>query len=183
MAPKGSSTRPTTDRVKESVFSIIGPFFDGGRCLDLFAGSGALGIESISRGMAEAVFVDRVSTEVVQQNLDLLGIREGTIVLRMHYEAALRKLMRESMRFDLVFLDPPYSAGVVPAVLVALCEGELLNNSATVVVEMDRRDRIPDCKGVRLRREVVYGDTRICVYDKDVREAEPHADSGVSGEF
>jgi len=103
-APRGRGTRPTSDRVREAAFAIVGPL-DGARVLDLFAGSGALGLEALSRGAASAVFVesDREAVKAIERNLEKLGL-EGGIVR----SDALRYLTRTEERYDIVFLDPPY---------------------------------------------------------------------------
>jgi len=104
-APKGRATRPTSDRVREALFSTIGPV-EGAHVLDLFAGSGALGLEALSRGAAGAVFVDkdREAVRTIERNLDKLGLAGATVVR----SDAIRFLAAEERRYDVVFVDPPY---------------------------------------------------------------------------
>ena len=127
VAPKGMDTRPTQDKIKESLFSILGGETDGARVLDLFAGSGALGLESISRGAKFAVFVDksRPAQEAVAKNVEALRLGAQTELLRCHWKIALKKLEARGDRFDLIFLDPPYRMEDAPEMLSALCAGNL----------------------------------------------------------
>ena len=157
-----ADARPTADRVREALFSMLGDVTDAD-VLDLYAGSGALGIEALSRGAAKAVFVDRAPQAIaaIRANLDALGIEAD--VLHMDARAALRTALARGDAYDLVFLDPPYrrAAGLgrelseaLPAVLAA---------GARVVSESDRRD--PLALGLALADERRYGDTVIRIHD------------------
>src|SRR5690606_32139538 len=112
-AVPGKNTRPTTDKVKEALFSMIGPYFSGGYALDLFAGTGALGIEALSRGIDKAIFIDadKGSTQVIRDNLQATGLVDRAEVFRNDAEKALKALARRRLRLHLVFLDPPYRYG------------------------------------------------------------------------
>ena len=109
-APKGTETRPTSDRVKESLFNILGERVIGGAVLDLYAGSGALGIEALSRGAARAVFVDaeKAAIETIRRNVEGAGFSDRATIRRASAKTALRDLTADGERFDLIFLDPPY---------------------------------------------------------------------------
>ena len=161
VAPRGSSTRPTSDRVREALFSILGSI-DGDRVLDLFAGSGALGIEALSRGAAQAAFVDSSSAAVaaVRRNLDALGVEAE--VRRQDALAYLRSASRDARLYDLVFLDPPYrqARALGPELSTAL--GPVLAPSARVVAESDRR--APLELHLTLLDERRYGDTLIRIH-------------------
>lgn len=159
-APKGAATRPTGDRVREAVFSIVGPV-DDAAVLDLFAGSGALGLEALSRGAASCVFVerDRQAARVIQANLEKLRLTGAEVVTR---DAAAFLREGRARRFDLVLVDPPYEewerceeslAELLPAVLA---------DDALVVVETDGRvePELP-LDRVTTRR---YGSARITVF-------------------
>ena len=161
-APKGAATRPTGDRVREAVFSIIGPV-DGAAVLDLFAGSGAMGLEALSRGAASCVFVerDRTAARVIQANLEKLRLTGATVVTA-DAGAALRSERDRGRRFDLVLVDPPYAEWARhEAVLVELVPA-VVAGSALVVVETSDRDE-PDLPFdlVTTRR---YGSARITVF-------------------
>jgi 16S rRNA (guanine966-N2)-methyltransferase len=161
VAPAGLDTRPTADRVRESLFSILGPL-DGESVLDLFAGSGALGIEALSRGAAAAEFVDSDAraAATVRRNLESLGLEAP--VHRRDASAWLRSAAAEGQVYDLVFLDPPYSSATRTAGrLSELLPGVLVETSLTVT-ESDKR--IPLELDLPLVDERVYGDTRIGIH-------------------
>src|SRR5690606_38226907 len=110
-AVPGENTRPTTDKIKESLFNMIGPYFDGGNCLDLFAGSGGLAIEAVSRGMDKAVLIDKApaAIKVIQENIAVTKEEEKFKVIRGDAARVINNLKSEQQVFDLVFLDPPYA--------------------------------------------------------------------------
>jgi 16S rRNA (guanine966-N2)-methyltransferase len=160
--PAGVRTRPTADRVRESLFSILGDV-EGLRVADLFAGSGALGIEAISRGAEHATFVenDRGATGVLNFNLAALGIVDGFEVFSWDVLAWLRAVAGR-LEFDLVLLDPPYSSA--PRLGGPLTEllPEVLSPHATIVTESDKRD--PLVLDLPLDDERLYGDTRMAFH-------------------
>ena len=153
-APRGQSVRPTADRVREALFAILGPL-DGARVLDLFAGTGALGIEALSRGAASCVFVD-VDTRPVRANLDALGI--DAEVRRGQALSALKP----DDQYDLVLLDPPYRDAARLGAQLTEALPPVLNPSARVVSESDRRH--PLDLGLPLHDERRYGDTLIRIH-------------------
>jgi 16S rRNA (guanine966-N2)-methyltransferase len=161
-APPGADTRPTADRVREALFSVLGDRVEGARVLDLFAGSGALGIEALSRGAAEATFVDTAAPAIrtVRANLDALGA--AAEVRRADARRFLGAASADARQYDLVFLDPPYRlagrvgrelTGALPAVLAP---------GAAVVAESDRRTPLE--LGLPLTDERRYGDTLIRIH-------------------
>ncbi len=156
-APSGRATRPTADRVREAVFSMLGSV-TGMRVLDLFAGSGALGIEALSRGAREAVFVDsdRRAIDAVAANLAELGIEAA-----VHRRDALAFIgaLGEELRFDLVFVDPPYDSALRLAPELSRRLPALLAPDALIVSESDKRSPLE--LTLPLLTERVYGDTRI----------------------
>jgi 16S rRNA (guanine966-N2)-methyltransferase len=166
-APRGNATRPTSDRVREALFSVLGDV-EGADVLDLFAGSGALGIEALSRGAASAVFVDSASAAVaaIRHNLEALGLREQ--IVKRKLPQALKAAQIASRHYDLVFLDPPYqlASAVGPALSVAL--EPVLGADARVVTESDRRAPMElEIPQLPLTFERNYGDTLIRIYGRN----------------
>lgn len=183
-APRGLGTRPTAAKVREALFNILGPP-PGGAVLDLFAGTGALGIEALSRGAARAVFVerDRQALLALRDNLKELGLADRSVVVAADVKTGLRRLSaslspqaHEEDRFSWVFLDPPYAMdkasglggvteGITEGILAELTERNLLAACAVVIVEHDSRHRPPASVGALFltdRRE--YGDTELSFY-------------------
>lgn len=157
MTLDGLDTRPTLDRVKEALFSMLTPYLPGAHVLDLFAGSGALGIEALSRGSDSAVFVDLLpeALNIVRKNASLAGVDGKSAFFRTD---ALSFLSKCSEAFDIVFLDPPYSSGLYTKALAALCDNSLLSEDGVVVMEWDSalsRPCIPDAFSVIKERR--YG--------------------------
>ena len=131
--PEGDAVRPTTDRIKETVFNIVCSRYGlGERVLDLFSGSGALGIEAISRGATHAVFVDKSPESVRLTKFNLKGIEEHTEVYNTDYRVALSKLTEP---FDLILIDPPYKDGLEVEALRIIAERKLLNHGGVIFVE------------------------------------------------
>src|SRR5438067_9244394 len=155
-APKGRETRPTSDRVRESAFNLIGPV-DGADVLDLFAGSGALGLEALSRGAGAATFVeaDRDACRTINANLDKLKLR-GTVLC----QDVVRALAQERRRFDLVLCDPPYDfdrARLAPRL------GGLLTDDGVLLWETSSREPPPEVPGLAERTTRTYGSARLAL--------------------
>jgi 16S rRNA (guanine966-N2)-methyltransferase len=166
-APRGLSVRPTTDRVREAVFAILGDDVEGSVVLDLFAGTGAMAIESLSRGAAAAVIVESspAALAALRGNLAALAV-EGAVCLPLDYREAVRRLSAEGRAFTLVFLDPPYGKGLVGRSGSLLSRAGLLAPGAVVVAERAARDPAETLPADwRERADRRYGDTRITLYD------------------
>ncbi|HVU78924.1 MAG TPA: 16S rRNA (guanine(966)-N(2))-methyltransferase RsmD [Gaiellaceae bacterium] len=157
-APKGRDTRPTSDRVRENAFNLIGPV-DGADVLDLFAGSGAMGLEALSRGAAHATFVesDREAARVIDANLDKLGL--GATVLQLD---AVRALQQERRTYDLVLCDPPYD---YDAARLAPLLGRLLTDDGLLVWETSSRRDPPKVPGLTQRTTRTYGSARLTLFE------------------
>ncbi|WP_439647778.1 16S rRNA (guanine(966)-N(2))-methyltransferase RsmD [Collibacillus ludicampi] len=169
-AVPGRTTRPTSDRVKESIFSIIGPFWQDGVVLDLFAGTGALGIEALSRGMEKAVFIDQdaKALHVIKENLRLCGFVDRAEVYRQDARKALQILARHGRVFDLIFLDPPYRLHIIPDLIDRIEQHALLRSGGVLVAEHAADIELPlRFQRVEQFRHAVYGDTAISFYRKD----------------
>jgi 16S rRNA (guanine966-N2)-methyltransferase len=154
--------RPTSDRVREAVFGRLGDL-SGKRVLDLYAGTGALAIESLSRGARSAVFVDRAarSLRVVRTNLARLGLEDRSRVVQGDAAEWAKRLGRSGERFDLILVDPPYESDEVIRGLSAIVEAQLLDRGGTVVLETAKRHALNSCPGLRALDERCYGDTRV----------------------
>jgi 16S rRNA (guanine966-N2)-methyltransferase len=169
-AVPGRTTRPTSDRVKEAMFSIIGPFWQDGVVLDLFAGTGALGIEALSRGMERAVFIDQdaKALHVIKENLRLCGFVDRAEVYRQDAGKALQILARHDRVFDLIFLDPPYRLHIIPDLIDRIEQHALLRSGGVLVAEHAADIELPlRIQKVEQFRHTVYGDTAISFYRKD----------------
>lgn len=158
---EGIATRPTTDRIKETLFNIIA--FDLPECsfLDLFSGSGAIGIEALSRGAKEAVFVENAAEcqKVVAANLQHTKLAERARLMQMDVLAALDKLAQEGKQFDVIFMDPPYASALYGAVLECIVQKGLLRQEGYIIAERAAKGELPLPKGLAIRREKVYKTT------------------------
>lgn len=167
----GKGTRPTTDKVKEAIFSMIGPYFDGGAVLDLFAGTGGLGIEALSRGMEQAVFVDqeRTSVRVIRENLRITSLEKQAEVYCNDATRAINALAKRNRQFDLVLLDPPYRLKFMDQLLETMLEKEVLHTRCTVVIEHDANHTYAsNIRDLILKRHVIYGECAVSIYSREV---------------
>jgi 16S rRNA (guanine966-N2)-methyltransferase len=166
VAPRGTGTRPTSDRVREAVFSILGPI-DGLRVLDLFAGSGAMAIESLSRGAAEATLVDSSAASVaaIRRNLQELDLKAE--VAQQRAEPFLERARRSGRQYDLVFVDPPYRQAGSLGQRLSAALAPVLAPGARVVAESDRREPLELSLASLDRRR--YGDTLILIFHVPTR--------------
>ena len=158
--PKSQLTRPTTDKNKENLFNMIGPYFQGGTVLDLFGGSGGLGIEAISRGCDTLYSVDHQyeAFKTIKENFSLLKL-ENCFPLKMDYKKALKYLYEKGIKFDYVFLDPPYGKGLVDDILQYLVDHQMLNPQACIVVEELKEVEFKEIEGIELNKRKEYGIT------------------------
>jgi 16S rRNA (guanine966-N2)-methyltransferase len=160
-APKG--IRPTQGMVKQAIFNLVGPGIEGAEVLDLFAGSGALGIEALSRGAAGVTFVDHQprGLAILRQNLDVLGLKERARIVRGDVVRWLEASPDVVRRASFVFLDPPYDDVVLDHALRVLDRGA---GEAVVVAEHSRRQQMPSLERLRVDRQRRYGDTMVTVF-------------------
>jgi RNA methyltransferase, RsmD family len=166
----GIGTRPTSDRVKEALFNIIQMRLTDSIVLDLFAGTGNLGLEAISRGSRKAVFVekDRNAIAVLNRNCKTLGYLEQIEIIPKDVLKALTDLSKRDILFDIIFIDPPYQKGYEEHVLASIDEGGILEQDGIITVEHDKNIMPPNRVGNLVRfDERVYGRTGISFYRKD----------------
>ena len=154
--------RPTQGVVKEAIFNIVAPYIEGATVIDLFAGSGAIGIEALSRGAAHVTFVDREERglAILRQNLDTLGLKHRARVIRADVARWIEASADELQAADLIILDPPYGDAVFDRTLLAIDRSA---SRATVVAEYSRRQQLPAMSRLQLGRERRYGDTMLAV--------------------
>ncbi|MDF2590943.1 MAG: methyltransferase [Clostridia bacterium] len=164
---EGIEIRPTSDRVKESLFNILGTRLIDCAFLDLFAGTGGIGIEAYSRGAARVVFIDESanSIKILKKNLDKLNISDKVEVFNTDYINAINKLSNENKKFDVIFIDPPYLKGFEKNALVHISESGMLTDNGIIVVEHDLTDKMPEISGkLKLTRQNKYSKTMLSFY-------------------
>ena len=167
-APEGLATRPTSDMAKEAIFSILHFELAEAVVLDLFAGSGQLGIEALSRGAKQCVFVDRerAAQEVIRRNLAAAKLADRARVAAMEAQSFL---LGARERFDIALLDPPYGENLIPAVLPKLAG--LMKDTGVIVCETEKNEELPEAAGeFLLHRTYRYGKTKITTYRKRQEE-------------
>lgn len=173
-AVPGNLTRPTTDKVKEAIFQIIGPFFDKGNCLDLFAGSGSLGIEALSRGMEQAIFVDKQAKAIqtIHENVKDLQLEGRTEVFRTDAFRAMQATAKRDLQFDLILLDPPYQKIDYGKLLDDVYQLDLLNENGYIYCEHEKQEDLPaNHQAFTVVKQASYGGTiAISLYQKKDRE-------------
>ncbi len=160
----GKTTRPTSDKVRGAIFNMIGPYFEGGRVLDLFAGSGGLSIEAVSRGMDSAVLVerDRKAQAIIRENISMTKEADKFQLLAMEANQALGQL---TGTFDVVFLDPPYAKEEIMDNIQQLCQRMLLAEDVMVVCETDKVVDLPEeIADLGIWKQKVYGISKVTVY-------------------
>jgi 16S rRNA (guanine(966)-N(2))-methyltransferase RsmD len=165
----GNHTRPTSDRVRESLFNILGQDLCGIRFMDLFAGSGAVGVEALSRGASICVFVDAYveACRVIRANLMATRLYTNAEVHCREVISAIEIAARKGRLFDCVFMDPPYDKGLLRRALERVSEGRILSEDAVVVVEHSKREPLPAVQGVCHRFRIqAYGDTMLSFYER-----------------
>lgn len=171
----GTSTRPTTDKVKEALFNRIGPYFEGGRGIDLYAGSGGLGIEALSRGISHMIFVDRdpKAIKVVHENIRACGLSGEADVYRNDAHRALKVVEKRGLKFRVMFLDPPYFRQKLDADLHKIDECGLLEPGGKVVSEHNEDVELAESYGkLSLESSETYGGkTVISIYQcEDIQQ-------------
>lgn len=160
---EGSDIRPTTDRVKENIFNIISPYVPDARVLDMFAGTGALSIEAVSRGAASAYLCElsASSAKIVKKNLEKADFGEKC---RLILGDSIDYVRSSAERFDIIFLDPPYNTGLLGAALEAIVCAGVLDDDGIIVAECDSPEYPSEPNGLTLFRQKRYGRSCILIY-------------------
>jgi 16S rRNA (guanine966-N2)-methyltransferase len=164
---EGLGVRPTSDRLRETLFNILAPRIRDSRFLDICAGSGAVAMEAISRGAQQVAMIDnsRRACSIIEANLRALGIENEAAIINREATAALKQLAKESKEFDIVFFDPPYASDIYDRVMRLLDEQPLLSADAIIVVEHRVKSPPEDQYGkLRLYREVKQGESALAFY-------------------
>lgn len=165
---RGLDIRPTSDRVREAIFNLIGQDVTGLKVLDLFAGTGSLGIEALSRGALQSLFLDNSaqSLKLIKKNLILCGYEPlGSILKKDLMRGLPWKLSQVKKKFDLVFMDPPYGKKLIPPLLKELADREILVSPSVVVAESSKIDSLPvRMRKLQLVNNRTYGETKINIY-------------------
>ncbi|MCF6136988.1 16S rRNA (guanine(966)-N(2))-methyltransferase RsmD [Pseudalkalibacillus berkeleyi] len=145
-AVPGTGTRPTSDKIRESIFNMIGPFFNGGQSLDLYGGSGALTIEGVSRGIEQSIIidVDSKAIDTIKENVKSLNLDQQIDIFKNDSYRALKALRKREMKFKYVFLDPPYKKQKIQKEIEYLAEHHLLEPQALIVTEHDAKLILPE---------------------------------------
>lgn len=160
-----NNTRPTSAKVKEAVFSMLSPYMVDGNALDLFAGTGSLGIEAVSRGYEKAYLVDKAykAINTIKENVEKTREENSFVVIKSSATEALKKFEDEKIKFDLVFLDPPYRMKITEQIISDLVANDLLNDGAIIVDETDY-DIDLELEQIELIKEKRYKDTKVAMY-------------------
>jgi 16S rRNA (guanine(966)-N(2))-methyltransferase RsmD len=167
LPPDGMQTRPTLDRVKENIFNIIQNRIVDSAVIDVFAGTGSLGLEAVSRGAKECYLVDQHPTtfKLQKQNVTDLKFEDQCICLNMDSYAALKDLGKKNKVFDLIFIDPPYAKDMIPPAIEIVSEQGLLKEDGLIVTKIDTSEEIYQGNNVIILTESrKYGNTTVCFY-------------------
>jgi len=161
----GDHTRPTSDKLKEAIFSSIGPFFDGGKMLDVFGGSGSIALEAISRGMKSATIIEnnRAAIQVIKRNVVQLKEVKKVKILNGSYQSVLKHITNES--FDLIYIDPPYAMDVYEEILLFLVKEGMIHTNSIVICESNQMVNLKEQYGIlKKQKEKNYRSTKITIF-------------------
>lgn len=165
----GPNTRPTSDKIKGSIFNMIGPYFDGGVVLDLYAGSGSLAIEAVSRGCDRGICVDKnyQALKVIQENISITKEPQKFKTIKADADHALTQLANQEVVFDYVFLDPPYAEEKIISQIQQMIRLDLLKSGSLIICETDSKVGLPaELPGVTFMKRKNYGTTEVVIYER-----------------
>ncbi|MDP3385604.1 MAG: 16S rRNA (guanine(966)-N(2))-methyltransferase RsmD [Eubacteriales bacterium] len=162
-SPKNDRIRPTSDKIKESIFNILQPIKPDALVLDLFAGTGGIGLEFVSRGAQKVYFVDnsRESVDLIRKNIAKCRFEDQSVVMNLDFEMALSVAKRDNLKFDYIFIDPPYAAFKSMQLLDKIFDSKLMSDGGVIVLEVEKDERLEfNNTGVSIK-EKIYGRTKI----------------------
>lgn len=164
ITPRGLETRPTSDQIKETLFNMLQGYTEGANFLDLYAGSGQIGIEALSRGAEFAAFVEKSDEAVkcIKANVDKTKFADKSMILKLEVLSGIRTLELEKKQFDIVFLDPPYNQGLEQGILTALVGSAILNDEVIIIVEASKNTDFSfvDYLGLKIVKDKIYKNNR-----------------------
>jgi len=166
---QGTDTRPTSDKVKESVFNIIGPYFDGGIAVELFGGSGSLSLEALSRGIDEAFIFEKSvkACAIIKANAEKCRLTEELHINRADARSAVKVLQAQGKKAKILFIDPPYAEAAFYDLALEFVEVDLLTENAVIVCEHEKQLELPEAYGGYCKiKSSVYGNTAVSIYEK-----------------
>lgn len=171
-SPDNRKIRPTTDRVKESLFSMLQPYIEGALFADICAGSGNIGFEALSRGAKWVDFVDNSSDscKLIRENAALTGLKDYSLIRKDAVSYILDNRNR-NRKFDMVFADPPYKMGITDSIFAALQKNNILESDGLLIIETSSDEEAPKADGFELVRRNVYGDTAMLFYRIKVNDS------------
>jgi 16S rRNA (guanine(966)-N(2))-methyltransferase RsmD len=167
---EGRHVRPTSDRLRETLFNVLAPRIEGAHFADLCAGSGAVGIEALSRGAAKVIFIEssRKAASVISENLNHCGIKDGVRVINRDVLTALKYLAQQEIQFDIIYFDPPYDSEIYSPVLWQIAKSNLLAEEGIVIVEHRRQLPLaPNYDQLRPYREILQGESCLTFYSEE----------------
>lgn len=169
ISPKGNRIRPTSDRIKEALFSIIGNKVVDSIFLDGFAGTGNIGIEALSRGARRCYFIDnyRESLSIIKKNLTNTNLLDQSKLVNKSFVNGIKNISSFGEKIDIIFLDPPYIKGYIQPALLAILQSYALNKDGTIIIEHSKQDLIEGQKGLVCYRQKKYGNTILSFYEQE----------------
>lgn len=169
LTPKRNRIRPTTDRIKEAFFSILGEKVINSIFIDCFSGTGSIGIEALSRGAKECYFIDNhhESVSIIKENLSATDLWQGAQIISKNSVSGINELSQGGMKADILFLDPPYLKGLIQPTLAAIIESDILHLSSWIIVEHSEKDIIEHRDSLHYFRKQTYGNITLSFFQKE----------------
>ncbi len=169
ISPKGNKIRPTSSRIKEALFSIIGNKINESIFLDGFSGTGNIGIEALSRGASKCLFIEnhKESLSIIKKNLSITNLLENSLIINKSFIQGIKYVSSLHFKIDIIFLDPPYIKGLIQPALIAIIEGNILNKYGIIIVEHDKNDIIMEPMGLACYKQKKYGNTILSFFRQE----------------